>query len=265
MNYEHICAQVTDLARNTGEQLLQYRDNNELVIETKGSHDFVTQIDKFSERLLVSGLEKIVPEAGFIAEENTRTNRGEIYNWVVDPIDGTTNFIHRMPPFAISIALMEHNRIVVGIVFELTQKELFSAWIGGGAYLNGKRIKVSATPDVNTALVATGFPYSNFNRMDGYMLSLTHFMRTSSGVRRIGSAATDLVYTATGRFDAFYEYDLKPYDVAAGALIVTEAGGRVCDFSNGDNYIFGREIVATNGILHNEFMTTITECFNTKK
>ena len=261
MDYQHICEQVSVLARNVGVELMHYRTNNQLIIEVKGSHDFVTQMDKFSERKLVDGLEQIVPEAGFIAEENTRTNRSEKYNWVVDPIDGTTNFIHSMPPYAISIALMEEEKIVVGVVLELSHMELFSAWIGGGAYLNGKPIHVSAAPDVNSSLVATGFPYSNFDRMDEYMLSLSHFMRYSSGVRRIGSAATDLVYTACGRFDAFYEYDLKPYDVAAGAIIVTEAGGKVCDFAGGSNFIFGREIVATNALIHNEFMQTIIESF----
>ena len=262
MNYKQICQQVAQLAMQTGKELMQYRNNNKLIIEAKGPHDFVTQMDKFSEQLLVAGLEKIVPEAGFIAEENTRTNRAETYNWIIDPIDGTTNFIHQMPPYAISIALMEGEQIVVGIVLELSHMELFSAWIGGGAYLNNTPIHVSATPDVNNALIATGFPYNNFSRIDGYMLSLNHFMRMASGVRRIGSAATDLVYTACGRFDAFYEYDLKPYDVAAGSIIVTEAGGRVCDFANGNNYLFGREMVATNNILHNEFMTTITNTLN---
>ena len=259
MDYKKICESVAQLARETGEKLKAYRKENELVVETKGHNDFVTQMDKYSERLLVAGLEKIVPEAGFIAEESTRTDRGEIYNWVVDPIDGTTNFIHSMPPYAISIGLMEGERIVVGVIYELSRCELFSAWTGGGAYLNGEPIHVSGAKTVGSALVATGFPYNNFARMDGYMKSLYHFMTTSHGVRRLGSAATDLAYTAAGRFDVFYEYDLKPYDVAAGSIIVEEAGGRVTDFRDGRDYIFGREIVADNGALHDEFMTTIKE------
>ncbi len=228
---------------------MAYRAENVLVVEEKGHNDFVTQMDKFSERLLVEGLAKIVPEAGFIAEESTRTDRGEHFNWVVDPIDGTTNFIHGVPPFAISIALMEDNAVVVGVVYELFAKELFSSWKNGGAYLNGTRISCSKVQSVPQSLVATGFPYNNFSLLEKYMRSLNYFMEQSHGVRRLGSAATDLAYVAVGRYDAFYEYDLKPYDVAAGSLLVTEAGGKVCDFNCGDNYIFGREMVAAaNGV-----------------
>lgn len=259
MNYKDICQEVAKLAQSTGEKLKEYRKANGLVIESKGHNDFVTQMDKYSEKLLVEGLEKILPEAGYITEESTRTDRGETYNWVVDPIDGTTNFIHNMPPYAISIGLMENERIVVGVVYELSRCELYSAWLGGGAYLNGEPIKASKAPAVGNALVATGFPYNNFDRMDGYMKSLNKLMVDAQGVRRIGSAATDLAYTAAGRFDVFYEYDLKPYDVAAGSLLVTEAGGKVCDFNGNSNYLFGREIVASNGILHDEFMQIIKD------
>lgn len=259
MNYKDICLKVAELARNTGEELKRYRAQNELIIEAKGHNDFVTQMDKFSEKLLVEGLEKILPEAGFIAEESTRTDRGEVFNWIIDPIDGTTNFIHSMPPYAISIGLMENDKIVVGVIYELSRCELYTAWLGGGAYLNGNPIHVSKAPQVASALVATGFPYNNFDRMDGYMKSLNRLMVDAQGVRRIGSAATDLAYTAAGRFEVFYEYDLKPYDVAAGSILVTEAGGKVCDFNGGNNYIFGREIVASNGLLHDEFMKIIKE------
>lgn len=259
MDYKSICDDVVELARTTGLALLEYRSKNELVIETKGHNDFVTQMDKFSEKLLVEGLSRIVPQAGFIAEESTRTDRGDVYNWVVDPIDGTTNFIHSLPPYAISIALMENDKVVVGVIFELGMKDMFYAWIGGGAYLNGKRISVSKASTVEASLIATGFPYNNFERMEGYMKSLYQCMTVSHGVRRLGSAATDLAYTAAGRFDAFYEYDLKPYDVAAGSLLVTEAGGKVSDFRDGDDYIFGREIVADNGAIHGDFMKIIKD------
>lgn len=261
MDYQKICAAVAALAQEVGEKLKAYRAQNELVVEQKGHNDFVTQMDKYSEGLIVEGLSAILPEAGYIAEESTRTDRGDRYNWIVDPIDGTTNFIHSLPPHAISIALMEDDRIVVGVVYELCARELFSAWIGGGAYLNGTPIHVSKAADVPQALVATGFPYSNFSRMEGYMKALDVFMRHSHGVRRIGSAATDMAYVAAGRFDAFFEYDLKPYDVAAGAIIITEAGGAVSDFCDGNNYIFGKEIVATNGALHPKFMSIVKESF----
>lgn len=261
MNYENICRQVAQLARNVGKELMEYREKNALVVEAKGHNDFVTQMDKFSEAKLVEGLSKIVPEAGFIAEESTRTDKGEHFNWIVDPIDGTTNFIHKLPPFAISIGLMEDDKMVVGVVYELCGDELFTAWENGGAYLNGLKINISKADTVEDALVSTGFPYNNFDRIEEYTTALLYFMRTSHGVRRHGSAATDLAYVACGRFDAFFEYDLKPYDVAAGVMLIKEAGGKISDFSNGSDFIFGREIVATNGLVHDKFMEVILKSF----
>ncbi len=262
MNYKEICLRVCSLARMTGEKLIELRAQKDVEIEVKGRHDFVTQMDKFSERLLVEGLSAILPEAGFIAEESTRTDHGDRYNWIVDPIDGTTNFIHRMPPFAISIGLMEDGKIVVGVILELSRMELFYAWTGGGAYLNDQQIHVSNADKIEDSLVATGFPYNNFGRLDDYMLALRYMMENSQGVRRIGSAATDLAYVAAGRFDSFFEYDLKPWDVAAGCILIEEAGGRVCDFSGGNNYIFGREIVATNANTFDEFSEKINSFLN---
>lgn len=254
---------VGELARTTGKHIWGKRQAEALVVETKGRHDFVTQMDKLSERMLVEGLEKIVPEAGFIAEEKTRTDVSETINWIVDPIDGTTNFIHAMPPFAISIALMVEGHVVVGVVYEMSHDELFSASLGGGATLNGKAIHVSQV-GMADALVATGFPYNEFSRMDAYMSSLRFFMEGTAGVRRLGSAATDMAYVAAGRYDAFYEYDLKPYDVAAGCLLVTEAGGKLADFRGGDDYIFGKEMVATNATAFEEFFGVVNRAFSSK-
>ncbi|MCQ2235964.1 MAG: inositol monophosphatase [Bacteroidales bacterium] len=261
MDYKIIAQQVAELAKEVGLKLMQYRKENAVQVEIKGKHDFVTQMDKYSEKLLVEGLSQILPEAGYIAEEGTRTDRGEKYNWVIDPIDGTTNFIHGVPPHAISVALMEGERVVVGVIYELCGKELFVSSLGGGAFLNGEQMHVSRTRTVEESLVSTGFPYSNFERLQQYMKLFMHFTHHSSGLRRHGSAATDLAYVAAGRFDAFFEYDLKPYDVAAGVLLVTEAGGKVSDFAGGDNYIFGREIVATNGNIYDEFMIPTKEAF----
>lgn len=250
MDYQElrrIRREVGDLARRVGTHIWTIRQSQDfrLNIETKGRHDFVTQMDKLSEKLLVEELTEIVPSAGFIAEEKTRADMGEKLKWIVDPIDGTTNFIHAQPPFAISIALMEAGQIVVGIVYEMSRDELFSAALGQGATLNGSPIHVSGL-DMDNALIATGFPYSNFSLIDPYIGALTELMETSAGVRRLGSAATDMAYVAAGRYEAFFEYDLKPYDVAAGCLLVTEAGGKVTDFNDGGNYIFGGEMVATN-------------------
>jgi myo-inositol-1(or 4)-monophosphatase len=255
---EYICQQVGRLARWTGLKVLSLRKDKPLEVETKGVHDFVTNIDKYSESTLVDELQKIYPEAGFIAEEGTRTDRSEEYNWIIDPIDGTTNFIHFHPPFAISIALAYKGKPIVGVVYEMGADELFTAWEGGGAYLNGNPIHVAELP-LSNGLVATGFPYNDFSRLDNYIESLRYLMQNAAGVRRLGSAATDLAYVACGRVDAFYEYDLKPYDVAAGCVLVTEAGGKVADFRGGDDYIFGREIVAASGKAYPEFQSVVSK------
>ncbi len=252
--------EVSDLARRVGKHIWALRQKENVRIEVKGRHDFVTQMDKLSESLLVSELTQIVPEAGFIAEEKTRTERGAHLDWIVDPIDGTTNFIHAQPPFAISIALMEDGEVKVGVIYEMSRDELFSAALGEGASLNGEPIHVSEV-NLDSALVATGFPYSEFSRLEQYMKALTDVMRDTAGVRRLGSAATDMAYVACGRYEAFFEYDLKPYDVAAGCLLVTEAGGRLSDFRGGSDYIFGREMVATNAVCGADFRRIVESRF----
>jgi len=190
-----------------------------------------------------------LPESGFIAEEGTSSKHGERYNWVIDPLDGTTNYIQGVPIYAVSIGLLDGDELVVGVVYEVGLDECFYAWKKGGAYMNGEPIRVSERDDIHDALLATGFPYSNFDQLDEYLALLKWTMTNARGVRRLGSAATDLAYVACGRFDAFWEYDLKPWDVAAGALIVKEAGGVVTDFNGGNNYIFGGEIIASNALL----------------
>ncbi len=260
MNNEKICKQVVDLTKKVGEFILsEQKKSNSLEVEVKGLHDFVTYIDKSSEQKLVDELEQILPEAGFIAEEGTSVKKGEKYNWIIDPLDGTTNFIHGLAPFAISIALMEDNEIIIGVVHELNLDECFYAWKGSNAYLNGKIINVSNRKTIEDSLIATGFPYYDYDRIKPFMETLEYFMQNSHGVRRIGSAATDLVYVACGRFEAFYEYSLSPWDVAAGAFIVQQAGGKVSDFSGGNNYIFGKEIVACNDLVFNDFSDVVKQ------
>ena len=205
--------------------------------------------------MIVETLHEILPEAGFISEENTKTEQGEQLKWVIDPLDGTTNFIHGIPFYAISIALMDGNEVVLGVVNELNLNECFYAWKGGPAYKDGDEIQVSKAPKVKDSLIATGFPYYDFEKMKAYLASLEYFMQNSHGARRIGSAACDLAYVACGRFDAFYEYSLHSWDVAAGSLILQQAGGRVSDFKGGNNYIFGKEIIATNALIYDEFLS----------
>ena len=259
INYEHICLKTVKIARETGLFIRKKRETSELEIDAKGKNDFVTQFDKEVESILVNEFSLLIPEAGFIAEESTSVKRGEIYNWIIDPIDGTTNFIRNLYPYAISVALIENDEIVAGVVYEIGLDECFYAWKSGQAMLNGKTINVSHRKTLADSLIATGFPYNNFGLMDKYLDVLRFFMENSHGVRRLGSAAADLAYLACGRFDAFYEYGLKPWDVAAGAFIVKQAGGKVSDFSGSDNFLFGREIVATNAFVHEE-ISNVTSC-----
>lgn len=250
MDYEKITTEVCRIAREAGKFMsgeLSTFDASK--IENKGVHDLVSYVDKTSERMIISELQKLIPDAGFIAEEGTLDIRGERFNWIIDPLDGTTNYIHGIPVYSVSIALLENNELVIGVVYEVGHDECFYAWKSGGAYLNGKPIHVSARADIHNALLATGFPYSDFSRMDTYLEFFKWAMTNSRGIRRMGSAAADLAYVACGRFDAFWEYSLKPWDVAAGALLVQEAGGKVSDYKGGSDFLFGREILATNGII----------------
>ncbi|MGL4956005.1 MAG: inositol monophosphatase family protein [Bacteroidales bacterium] len=255
MNLEQLTADVCLLAKKTGDFLRNERKGFSVDrVEVKGLHNFVSDVDKNAEKFIVTELKQLLPEAGFIAEEGTAQNSGEYYQWIIDPLDGTTNFIHGLPPYAVSIALMEGKRVVSGVIYEVVGDECFYAWRGSKAYLNGDEIHVSSAPKLADSLIATGFPYYNFERIQGYMQSLTHFMKNSHGARRLGSAATDIAYVACGRFEAFYEYSLQPWDVAAGALIVQQAGGKLSDFSGEDNYIFGKEIICTNANIFDEFL-----------
>lgn len=258
MDLENLCVQVKNLAIETGYFILneQKRFTSE-DIQSKGVHNYVTYVDTTSEEKLVTGLKILLPEAGFIAEEGTTKLKGERYNWIIDPLDGTTNFIHGLPPYAISIALADKDEIILGVVYEITFGECYYAWKDSPAFLNGREIRVSTADKVSKSLIATGFPYTNFEKIEPFMYSMKYFMKHSHGIRRLGSAATDLVYLASGRFEGFYEYGLNPWDVAAAALIIRQAGGRVCDFNGGENWLFGREIVAANQNVFDEFREII--------
>jgi myo-inositol-1(or 4)-monophosphatase len=263
MDLRKLCNDVIelsgDVARYIGIEREAFTIQN---IETKGKHDFVTHVDKGSEARLVRELKKILPSSGFITEEGTSTEKGEIYNWVIDPIDGTTNFIHGAPPYAISIALMQGAEVVLGVIYEIFSSECFSGYLGSDVLLNGRPVKVSSVKSVADSLIATGFPYYNYGRLDQFMKSMDYFFYNSHGVRRLGSAATDLAYVACGRYDAFYEYNLNPWDVAAGAFLVQLAGGNAGDFKGGNNFLFGKEIVASNGIIFNEFQKVVGQFMN---
>ncbi|MBN2175369.1 MAG: inositol monophosphatase [Bacteroidales bacterium] len=262
MNLELLTKQVTNLTRAVGTYLKnEIKNIQKEKIINKGHNDFVTYVDKNSERRLVAELTKLLPEAGFIAEENNTYKRAKNYNWVIDPLDGTTNYIHGLPVYAISVALIHRDEVVSGVVFEINQQECFYAWKKGGAYLNNHKISCTDTENLSESFFATGFPYSDFSRIDGYLEVFKELMKSTHGVRRLGSAATDLAYLACGRFDGFFEYGLHPWDVAAGELIVREAGGIVSDFKGGNNYLFGKEIIAANSYIYKGFLELMEKHF----
>lgn len=262
MNLELITKQVVNLSKAVGQfiqkEAHKFKDND---IEEKGIHNLVTYVDKESEKILVQELGRILPEAGFIAEEDSSLSRSEGLNWVIDPLDGTTNFIHRVPLYAISIALLDKDEVIIGVILEINLNECFYAWKNSPAFLNGKEIKVSNTDNLDNSLLATGFPYYDYALLDPYLDLFKDLMRTTRGVRRLGSAAVDLAYVACGRFELFYEYGLQSWDVAAGSLIVKQAGGEVSDFKNNSNYIFGKQIIASNRLIHNTFSAKLLDYF----
>jgi myo-inositol-1(or 4)-monophosphatase len=262
MALQNIVNQVIEVAKQAGDFIREERRSFDPdKIEYKGLNDMVSYVDKNAERIIVEGLKKILPESGFITEEKTTTTVGERYNWIIDPLDGTTNFIHGVPAFSVSIALKEYDELVLGVVYEINQDECFSAYKDAPAYLNGKEISVSKNNTVATSLIATGFPYYDFTKQAAYIELFTELMKSSHGLRRIGSAAVDLAYTACGRFDAFYEYNLNAWDVAAGIVIVKQAGGEILNFKGGSEVLEARELLATNTKITGEMLTAIQKYF----
>ena len=257
MNLEKIIKEALPALQKTGTWIqneAQSFDLNKVVL--KGKNDLVSYVDKEAEKKLVIDLKSILPEAGFITEEDTADDDQKEFTWIVDPLDGTTNFIHGLPVYSISVGLLQGKDIVGGIVYELNKKELFYAWKGGGAFLNDNPIHVAPTQDLSNSILATGFPYYQFDKLDNYLAIIKDLMMHSHGLRRLGSAAVDLAYVACGRYEGFFEYNLNAWDIAAGILLVQEAGGSVTDFSGGNNALFGRELVA-GGDIHNDLLKSI--------
>ena len=258
-NLKELALKAKDIAAETGIYIEgeRARFNAFEHVERKSFNSLVSYVDKTAEEKLVLELGAILPEAGFVTEEGTASEEGQDWLWIIDPLDGTTNYIHGIPCYAVSIGLTFKGVLQVGVVYEITKAENFYAWKGGGAFLNGNPIRVSPQTNFAASLLATGFPYYDFGKMEPYLDLLAHLMRTTRGIRRLGSAATDLAYVACGRFEGFYEYGLSPWDVAGGALLVQEAGGFVADFKGSNDFIFGKEIVTTNAFVGNELLEAI--------
>jgi myo-inositol-1(or 4)-monophosphatase len=258
---EELTHSVIGLSKEIGMWMKEQTSVNEQMAEVKSENNLVTYVDKESERRFVEGLRVLLPEAGFVAEEGTGERNIQGLNWVIDPLDGTTNFVHGMPVWCTSIGLCDGIEPILGVIYDPNTDECFSGFRGGGAFLNGHRIRVSDVKSVQQSLLATGFPYDDFGREESYIELFRKLMRGTRGLRRLGSAALDMAWTACGRVEGFYEYGLNPWDVAAGAIIVKEAGGVVSEFSGGDNYIFGEDLICTNGHLHHEMLGIIQRYF----
>ncbi|TAE23131.1 MAG: inositol monophosphatase [Cytophagales bacterium] len=254
------------IARDAGAFLLQERQKFSLdAVEYKGTNDLVSYVDKETEKRLVEALSGLLPEAGFVTEEGTTGNQSDRtgLNWIIDPLDGTTNFIHGLPVFSVSIGLAEGNTPIAGVIFDPNRDECFFGQSGAGAFIERglstpERIRVSGATSLGQCLVATGFPYYRFDRMPDYLHILESLMQKTHGLRRMGSAAIDLAYVACGRFEGFYEYNLHAWDMAAGTLLVREAGGVVTDFEGGNEFLYRGDVVAGCGA-HAELLAAIRE------
>ena len=262
MDCKSLCTQVIQIVREVGDFIRQEAKNfSKDRVEIKSLNSLVSYVDKQAEQMLVQKLSGVVPDAGFITEENTVTRQEKDYKWIVDPLDGTTNFVYGVPVYAVSVALTLKQKTLIGVVYEVGRDECFYAYLEGGSYLNGTPIKVSANTHLKNALVATGFPYYDFDKNEAFFKTIEHLISNTQGLRRIGSAATDLAYVACGRFDGFFEHSLSPWDVAAGAFIVERAGGVVSDYKGANDYIFGRQIIACSKSLYNDFFEAVSKHF----
>lgn len=264
MNLESICSQTCAIAKEAGLFIKKERESfNADVVEVKSFNQLVSYVDKTAEEILVAGLKNIFPEAGFITEEQTIATEQKEWMWVIDPLDGTTNFIHALPVFSVSVGLIRNGKPVLGAVYEVNREEMFYAWRNGGAWLNGQRISVKQNTELEKSLLATGFPYYDFKVMDEYIKALKYLMVHTQGMRRMGSAAVDLAYTACGRFDGFFEYGLSPWDIAGGICLIEEAGGIVTTFDGSEDTIFSKSIIGSSKALYPQFMPVIKDSFTT--
>ncbi len=245
-------------AREAG-RILAERFGRITEVSHKGEIDLVTEADLASERFIIERIRNYYPRHAILAEESGPSDAGERrsdYVWIVDPLDGTTNYAHGYPVFAVSIALEHQGEILLGVVYDPMRDELFAAERGAGATLNGRRIRVSDVEDLNKAMLCTGFPYDVRERGE-FVRHFRNFIMTAQAVRRDGSAALDLAYVASGRFDGFWEEGLNPWDVAAGALLVEEAGGRVTDYQGRPFSIYRAPVLASNGLVHEAMMRVL--------
>lgn len=258
LDLENITIKVCEIALRAGAFLRNERNGfDRSRVEKKNAHDYVSYVDKESERRIVAQLRELLPEAGFIAEEGSGNLTTEEYCWLVDPLDGTTNFIHDIAPYCVSIALRNREELLIGVVYEVCRDELYRTYKGSPVYLNDKEIHVSEISDMDEAFVALGFPY-DFNSYKPLAERIVQELYGNvGGLRLQGAAAAELCYVAAGRFEARIEGLLGPWDIAAGSIILMNAGGKVTNYSGEDDFYSGREVLATNGKLHDAFLKVV--------
>ena len=255
--------QVATIAARSGGEVLKrrFREKTPLQIEAKGIHDYVTEVDREAEAAVLQEIRSNFPDHGIISEEDSPNAAREGLRWVVDPLDGTTNFIHGVQPFCVSVALEDDDGPLASAIYDPYHVEMFRAARGEGAFVNDEKIACSPISQADGALLATGFPFRELSRLDQYLKAFEAFVRSTSGIRRAGSAAIDLAYTACGRYDGFWEIGLSRWDIAAGILLVTEAGGRVSDPLGGTTALDTGDLVAAGPDLHAWMLETTKEAF----
>ncbi|MEX0721719.1 MAG: inositol monophosphatase family protein [Balneolaceae bacterium] len=263
MKYQKELKTAKRAAREASKIIRKYAEDENFTIKLKRKNDLVTDADLQSQKKIIEVIQSVFPEDKILAEESeSMTSLPDGRVWIIDPIDGTTNFAHAFPIYCVSIALWDQKKPQVGLVLEVVNDELFTAVTGEGAFLNGKQIHVSENNEPSSSLIGTGFPYNNLHLVDNYLKLFKTLMKETHGLRRPGSAAWDFCNVACGRFEGFYEYGLSSWDVAAGALIITEAGGVITDWKGEDNWVFGQRVIAGNPTIHAFLKDQITEHFD---
>jgi myo-inositol-1(or 4)-monophosphatase len=244
-------------AAKQGGEILNNYFSTDPEITKKGPVDIVTKADKESEKKIIEILTKKFPDHSILSEEYGEIKKNSDFKWIIDPLDGTTNFANKLPIFSVSIALYRQKKPVAGVVFNPRTNELYSAESGLGAFLNDKKLKVSNTPQINDSLIVTGFPYNFKEITDELSQRFFNILKVSRGIRRLGSASLDLCYVASGIFEGFFEQNLKPWDTAAGIIIAKEAGAKITDFKNKEFNPFMNEIAASNGLIHQSILNSL--------
>lgn len=244
-------------ARRAGNIITRASENIDIIKVTRKAHsDYVSEVDRSAEQAIIQVLRDVYPDHSILAEESGGQGTSD-YQWIIDPLDGTTNFLHGLPQYAVSIALSHKGIVTHAVVYDPSRNELFTASRGRGAYLNDRRIRVSKRDKLAECLIGTGFPFRELANMDAYLAMFRDIMPRTAGIRRPGSAALDLAYTAAGRYDGFWELGLSPWDVAAGCLLVTEAGGLVGDLQGEDRYMQSGHVVAGNPKVFGQLLQVI--------